>query len=132
MTETVAEIVAAHQAGADDAAVAGDDLLAAVLGLEVRDQQELGGELLVDVVRAQHEALLVRPDGGADHLGRHLEELLLEGPHQRHRPLDQPGDLGQNARILDDLKPAREGEVRGFLRDMGRAFIGVQHHLRPA
>ncbi len=89
----VEEVAGIRQAGADDAAVAGDDLLAAVLGLEVRDQQELVGELLVDVVRAQHEALLIGADGGADHLRRNLEELLLEGAHQRHRPFDQTGDL---------------------------------------
>ena len=95
---------------ADHALVAGDDGLAAVLGLDVGDQDELVDELRRLRV-AQHEAFLVGADGGADHLVRDREERLVERAHQHHRPFDQARDLGQQAVVLDQLEALREGEV---------------------
>eukprot|EP01037_Dinobryon_pediforme_P021403 gene21403-22262_t len=42
------------------------------------------------VGRAAHEILLVHARRQLDHLGRHLEERLVEAPQQRDRPFGQP------------------------------------------
>ena len=78
---------------------------------------------------AQHEAFLVVADGGADHLGRDREERFVERAHQHHRPFDQPGDLGQQAFVLDQLVALREGEVLGVGEDDLPAPLGVEHDL---
>ena len=89
-----------RQPRADDALVAGDDGRAAVGRLDVGDEDEAVGERLA---LAHHEAFLVGADGGADHLGRDLEERLLERAHQHHRPFDEAGDLLEQALVLDEL-----------------------------
>ena len=66
---------------------------------------------------AQHEALLVGPDGGADGLGRDVEEGFVEGAHQHHGPFDEAGDLLQQPLVLDEFEAAREGEVAGVVQD---------------
>ena len=76
---------------------------------------------------AQDEALLVRPDGGADDLGRDVEEGLVEGAHQHDRPFDQPGDLVEKRLVLDELEPARESEVLRLRADDVPAAFGVEH-----
>ena len=68
-----------RQPRADDALVAGDDCLAAVVGFEIGDEQKLVDELGVRGV-AQHEAFLVVADGGADHFFGDLQELSSNEP----------------------------------------------------
>jgi hypothetical protein len=104
------------QPRADDALVAGDDLLAAVLGLDIGDQDELAGEPR-GLGIAQHEAFLVVADGGADDLGRDGEKRLVERTHQHDRPLDQPGHLGQQARHPPPVRSP--GRRRGSWRRRG-------------
>ena len=79
---------------------------------------------------AQHEAFLVLADGEADHLGRDLEERLVERAHQHDRPFDQPGDLLQQPGVLDQLAALREGEVLGLGLDDRLAPLRVEHDLR--
>ena len=81
---------------ADHALVAGDDRLAAVARFLVGHQNELVHEL-GGLRIAQHEAFLVVADGRADHLAGDRQERGVERAHQRHRPFDQSGDLGQAA-----------------------------------
>ena len=60
---------------------------------------------------AQHETFLVGADRRADHLGRDFEELGLEFAHQHDRPFDEARDLLEQAFVLDEFEPLREGEV---------------------
>ena len=113
---------------ADDALVAGDDRRAAVLGLDVGDENELVDELGVRCV-AQHEAFLVVADGGADHLFGDVQEALIERAHQHHRPFDQAGDFREQAFVFDQLEPLREGKLLGLGEDDVAPALGVGHHL---
>ncbi len=100
------------QSRANDALIAGDDLLAAVRRFLIRHQDEFVGQL-AGLRIAQHEAFLVVADGGADHLGRDRQERLVERAHQHHRPFDQPRDLGDQPLVLNQLVALRESEVLG-------------------
>ena len=77
----------------------------------------------------QDEAFLVGADRRADHFGRDVEERCLEFAHQHDRPFDQAGDLLEQALVLDQLEPLREGEVLGVGEDDGLAPVGVEHDL---
>ena len=78
---------------------------------------------------AQHEAFLVVADGGADHLLGNAQELLVERAHQHHRPFDEASDLGQQAFVLDQFEPLREGKLlRLGVNDVAPP-LGVEHHL---
>ena len=78
---------------------------------------------------AQHEAFLVGADGGADHFGRQVEERRLEFAHQHDRPFDQARDFLEQALVLDQRQPLREGEVLGIGEDDRLAPVGVEHDL---
>ena len=38
-------------------------------------------------------------------------KLCVERAHQHHRPLDEAGDLGQEAVVGDEFEPLREGKL---------------------
>ena len=82
------------------------------LGLDIGDQDEFVDELAVRGV-AQHEAFLVVADGGADHLGRDRQKRFVERAHQHDRPFDQARDLVEQALVLDQFEPLREGKLLG-------------------
>ena len=82
--------------------VACDNGRAAILGLEVGHQQKTIAELFGPGI-PQRKTLLVRPERGDDHLGRHLEKLLVEMAHQHDRPFRKSSILGQQPGILDEL-----------------------------
>ena len=117
-----------RQPRADDALVAGDDGLAAVLGLDVGDEQELVDELGMRGV-AHDEAFLVVADGGADHFFRDVQELFVERAHQHHRPFDEARDFVEQALVLDQFEALRESELLGFGEDDALAPLGVEHDL---
>ena len=79
---------------------------------------------------AQHEAFLVRPDRRADRLGRDVEEGLVEGAHQHHRPFHEARHLVQQALVLHEVEAAGEGEVAGVVQDHVLAPLGVEDDLR--
>ena len=81
---------------------------------------------------AQHEALLVGTDGGANHLRRDGQELRVELAHQHHRPFDEAGHLLEQRLVLDEIEAAREGEVLGLGQDDVLAAVGIEHDLRVA
>ena len=60
---------------------------------------------------AQHEALLVGADGGADHFGRNVEERAVELAHQHDRPFDQPGDFVEQPLVLDQFEAVGERQA---------------------
>ena len=76
---------------------------------------------------AQHETFLVGPDGRADHLRGDFQKALVERAHQHHRPFHQPGDLFEQALVLDQFEPLREGEVLRVVQDDVLAAIGIEH-----
>ena len=76
-----------------------------------------------------HEAFLVDPDGGADHLGRQPQERLIKTAHQGDRPLHQPRDLVEQGRVLDQFQPLREGEMPGISQNNILAPRRVEHDL---
>src|SRR5581483_10842886 len=108
--------------------VAGDDLLAAVLGREVRHQQEAVSELSRLGV-LEREALLVLLHGGGEHLARHLQERLVEMPHQYQGPFGETGVLGQQRLVLDQGELVLLGERARLLGNEIRALGRVEHHL---
>ena len=59
---------------------------------------------------AQREALLVLLHRQHQAFGRHLEERLVEVPHQHERPFGQPGVLGQQRLVLDQGELVLLGE----------------------
>ena len=106
--------------------VAGDDLLAAVLGLEVGDEQEMVCELLAVPER---EALLVHLHGGRQAFRRHLEESLVELAHEHDRPLGEAGVLGEQRVVLDEGELGILGESVRSLRDQRGTRVAVEDHL---
>ena len=112
----------------DHLLVAGDDGRATVGRGEVRDHQELVGELLGPRV-TQREALLVRLHRGHQALGRHVEEGRIERAHQHDRPFGQSGVLGRERVILDQCKLGILGELVSLDRDHLAAAIGIEHDL---
>ena len=125
---SVVEELRVGQPRADDALVAGDNRFAAVFRLDIGDQDELVDQLGVRGV-AQHKAFLIVADGGADHLRRDIQKPAIERAHQHHRPLDQAGDFGEKAIVLDQFEPLREGEMLRLGEDDVAPPLGVEHHL---
>ena len=119
------EVAGVGQAGAHHPRVAGGDRGAAVAGDQVRNEDEAIGEPAVG--SPQDEAFLVGADGGAHDLGRNVEIVLFEFAHQHDRPFDEAGDLLEQALVLDERQPLREGEGLGVLEDDGLAPVGVEH-----
>ena len=87
---------------ADHPLIAFGDLLAAVLGFEIGDEDEVVRER---VAFRQRETFLMRLHGGRQHLGRHGQEVLIELAHQHHGPFGQPRVLGEQRLVLDERKP---------------------------
>ncbi len=110
----------------DHLLVAGDDGLAAVLGFQVGDQQEVVRQLLAV---AQGEALLVRLHRRRQALGRHGEKRLVELTHEHGGPFGEAGVLGGELIVLDQPQVRVLGQrVRAFVDRRG-ARGGIQHHL---
>ena len=93
----VEEELGVGEPGTDHPLIAGDDGLAAVVGLEIGNYDEAVGEL---ISAAKREALLMRLHRGREHFRRHLEEALIENAHQHHRPFGEPGILGEQSNSL--------------------------------
>ena len=53
----------------------------------------------------------------------------LEFAHQHDRPFDEARDLFEQALVLDELEPLREGEALGVGEDDRLAPLGVEHDL---
>ena len=100
----------------DNALVAGDDRLAAVLRLQIRHHDEAVGELLS---LSQREAFLMRLHRGREHLRRHRQKFLVEGADQRHGPFGQPDILLEQA--LDPRRARASPSWRGCARRRGSA-----------
>ena len=56
-------------------------------------------------------------------------KLSVERAHQHHRPFDKPGDLVEEAVVLDELQPLREGELLRLGEDDLFAPLGIGHDL---
>ena len=95
--------------------------------IEVRDEDEAVGEAAVRP--PQHEALLVGADGRPDDLRRDVEKILLELAHENDRPLDEARDLLEQALVVDEGQPLREGEGPRVLEDDRLAPVGVEDDL---
>ena len=115
-----------RQTRGDDALIAGDHRRAAVARLDVRDEDEAVGQ---PVSLAQHETFLIHADRGANDFRRNGEEAFVERPHQRHRPFDEAGDLFQQAHVLDEFEPLREGEILGVMQDDVASARGIEDDL---
>ncbi len=123
------EMLGVGKARTHDLAVAVHDLLAAVLRLDVGDEDEVVGKR-IGARPACDEALLVRLDGEADDLGGDRQELFLEGAEQDLRPFDEAGHFIQQAFVLDQFEAVGEGDVVSVGGDDLLAPLGVQHDLR--
>jgi hypothetical protein len=104
-----------------------DDLLAAIAGLDIGDEDEAVGQLPPPGSR-QTKAFLVGLDRQPHHLVGDFEEIRLEFAHQHDRPFDEAGDLIQQALVLDQFDALREGEVARVGGDDVLAAFGVEHH----
>ena len=51
----------------------------------------------------------------------------IERPHHHHRPLDEAGDLLEQAFVVDHRQPLREGEVVGIGADDLLAPVDIEH-----
>ena len=107
----------------DHPLISGDDGLAAILSLEVRDQDEAVGETFA---APQREAFLMRLHRGGEHFAWHLEEALIEAPHQRHRPFGEPGILGEQRHVLDQHELLLGGDFLRALEDDRLALAGIE------
>ena len=121
------EMQRVREARAHHPLIAGHDGLAAIGRDLVGHQKEAVREIAVAI--AQHEALLVGADRGADHLARNGEEGRVEGAHQHGGPFHKPGHLIEQALILDQLQPLGEGEVAGLVGDQRLAPLGIEHDM---
>ena len=83
--------------GAQHALVAGDDRRI-VLGAKIGHDHEARREPALAILERQ--IFLVLAHRGDQHLLRQVHEALLDPAEQRHRPLDQAGELAQEARIV--------------------------------
>ena len=117
-----------RQPRADHALIAGDDRLAAVGRLDVGNEDELVDQLGVRRI-AQHEAFQVGADGGADHLLGDSQKARIERTHQHHRPLDEAGDFGKEALVLDQFEPLRESKLLRLGEDDVAPPLRIEHHL---
>ena len=82
------------------------------------------------VLRIAHrKELLMLLHRGLQHLGRQAQEILADAAHQHHRPFHQPRHFGQQALVLDHLKPRRKSGIGGVGPDMILALGAIQHHL---
>ena len=97
----------------------------AVLGVEVRHQQELVGQL-ARARMLEREALLVLLHGQHQALGRHLEERLLEAAHQHQRPLGEPCVLRQQRLVLDQRQLVLLGQRARLLGDQAAALGRIE------
>ena len=113
----------------DHPLIAGDDGLAAILGFEVRHHDEAVGEMLA---APQREAFLMRLHRGGEHLARHLEEALIEAPHQHHRPFGEPGILGEQRHVLDQHELLLGSELLRALQDDRLALAGIEDDVGVA
>ena len=91
-------------------AVARRDRRAAVAGDDIRDQDEFVGELRRAASRSTKHFWLARivariTSGGMS------RNSAVEFAHQHDRPFDQAGDLVEQALVLDQFEPLREGEA---------------------
>ena len=121
------EKLCVRQAGADDALVAGNDGLAAILGDHIGRQHEAVGEFGRSVAHAK--ALLVDADGCDDDFFGEGQIALLEIAHHHHRPLDEAGDLFEEVLVGDHRQALREGKLIGVGLDDVAAAIEIDHDL---
>ena len=59
-------------------------------------------------------------------------KLGVEFAHQHDRPFDETGDFVQQAVVLDQLEPLREGEVLAVVQDDVAAARRIEHDLGGA
>ncbi len=116
------------QSRRDHLLIARDDLLAAVLGPEVRHQKKLARELL-GARLAQRKALLVRLHRGDQALRRYLEEGLVERAHEYDRPFGEAGVLRKQPFVFDERELGVGGKRVRLLGDELGAALGVEDHL---
>ncbi len=102
--------------------------LTAVGRLDVGGEDEFVGEFFRLGI-AQHKALLVVADGGADHLAGNRQKFLVERTHQHDRPFDEAGDFIQQHLILDEFEPLRKRQLLGVGQDRILAALGIEHDL---
>ena len=124
----IPEELGVRQPRADHLLVAGDDLLAAILGDQVRHAHEAVGEL-AGLRVLQREALLVVLHRGRQAFGRNGQEFLVERAHQHGRPFGETGVLRQQALVLDEFEFCAGGDLPRLFRDPGRALGGGQQRL---
>ena len=104
----IPEVPRVGEAGAQHTLVAGDRGGAAVGRLDIGDEAEIGRRRTVGV--AEREVALVDAHGDLHDLGRQVHVGSVDAAEQRHRPLDQPGHLVEQAGVVHhlDLRSARQ------------------------
>ena len=115
------------QPGAQHALVARDDR-AGVLGAKIGDDHEARREPALRVLERQ--IFLVLAHRGDQHLLRQIHEALLDPAEQRHRPLDQAGELAQEPRVVADAQLHRMRQPVRLGRDPPLALGAVQLDVR--
>lgn len=117
------------EARANHLLVTADDVLRR-LALDVGDGDEARQQLAVGVQQA--EVFLVVLHGGDQGFLRDLEEALLEGADQRHRPLDQCSHFVEQARRHDGAALLLGGQFGHALGDQLAALGEIGQHMSAA
>ena len=119
-----------RQARGEDLAVAFDDLRAAIRRIDIGGADEGVGEISLRI--AADEIFLVHARGQLDHLGRDIQERGVEAAEQGHGPFGQPGILGQQTVVLDQLQPGLARGHRCAERDDLAAFVLIDDDMAGA
>ncbi len=115
------------QARREDLLVAGEDGRAVVGGLDIGDGDEFLDPAGLGI--ADREELLVLLHRGLQHLGGQRQEAVLDVAHQHDGPFHEAGDLAQQALVLDQFQPAREGDLLRVVPQRLGPFVRGQDHL---
>ena len=126
----VVEELRVGQTRAHDAGVAGADRFAAVLGFELRDEEEAVHQTARGV--AHREVLLVELHREDEALFGNREELLFEAAFVDDRPFRERGDFSEKVLGEDHFGAGFAGAVREKLADQFAAFVEGRDHVRGA
>ncbi len=119
LTVLVPEEFCIRQARGQHALIAGDHLLATIIGQGIGDDHEPRRQLTIPGV--EREILLMRPHRGGQHLAGNIHELLRDTAQQHHRLFDQPGHLIGQAGILNQQQAFIARGKAGILQHGGAA-----------
>ena len=97
----------------------------AIGGIDIRHDHEAGRQGTVRILN--REVFLVGPHRRGKHFGRQIHEAVVNPPHQRHGPFDQPRDLVEQARIRGHGQAFGPRPGARALENRGLALLAIEH-----